>query len=157
MTGITLWFVRKRALAMSLALITLFSILGRLIGGMLGDSIEPRHVWGASLALMCAGVLMCMSAENTLSLYLYVIFVGSGFGCAFVLMPTVIGNFFGPYAFASIVGIISPLFTLFSSASPFIAGLIHDRTGSYDTAFIGASLFCVMGMVAILAVKPTEE
>lgn len=143
--------------AMSLGLITLFSIIGRLIGGVLGDSIEPRYVWGASLALMCAGVLMCMSAENTLSLYLYVIFVGIGFGCAFVLMPTVIGNFFGPYAFASIVGIISPLFTLFSSASPFIAGLIHDRTGSYDTAFIGASLFCVMGMVAILAVKPTEE
>ena len=145
------------AAAMSLGLITLFTFIGKLIGGVLGDRIEPRYVWGASLALMGAGVLIGMNAAGAVSLYLYTILVGTGFGCAFVLMPTVIGNFFGPYAFASIVGIISPLFTLFSSASPFIAGLIYDKIGSYDAAFIGAGLFCLAGMAAILAVKPTEE
>ncbi|MBN2283339.1 MAG: MFS transporter [Deltaproteobacteria bacterium] len=143
--------------ALSLGLITLFSIIGRLAGGLLGDRIEPRYLWAGALLLECAGIFLCMHAEQALSLYLYSVFVGIGFGCAFILMPTIIGNYFGPNAFASIMGVISPLFTLFSSASPFAGGLIYDGTGSYDIAFIGSCLFCVAGFAAILAAGPRHE
>lgn len=143
--------------AVSLGLITLFSIIGRLIGGVLGDHIEPRYMWGIALLVMAGGVLSCMFAKSSVFVYLYTIFVGIGFGASFIMMPTVIGNYFGTHAFASIMGVIAPLFTIFSSSSPFIAGVIRDLTGSYSIAFAGAFLFCIVGAVAIIAVRPHNE
>lgn len=147
----------KSLAAVSLGLITLFSIIGRLIGGVLGDHIEPRYMWCIALLVMAGGVLICMFARSTVHVYLYTIFVGIAFGASFIMMPTVIGNYFGMHAFASIMGILSPLFTIFSSSSPLVAGVIRDLTGSYTIAFVGAFLFCIAGAVAIIAVRPHIE
>jgi MFS family permease len=143
--------------AVSLGLLTLFSIIGRLIGGALGDHIEPRYMWGIALLVMAGGVLSCMFAKSPVFVYLYTIFVGIGFGASFIMMPTVIGNYFGMSAFASIIGVLAPLFTIFSSSFPFVAGVIRDLTGSYSIAFAGAFIFCIVGAVAIIAVRPHSE
>lgn len=143
--------------AMSLGMITLFSIIGRFTGGLLGDYIEPRFIWCGSLIFIFVGVVSCMVAENVIYIYLYSIFVGIGFGSAFILMPTIIGNYFGTAAFASIMGVISPIFTAFSSGSPLVAGLIHDSTGSYRIAFIGSLVFCLIGFISILMAKKDEQ
>ncbi len=140
--------------AVSLGLITLFSIIGRLLGGVLGDHIEPRYMWCSALLVMAGGVLLCMFARSAIHVYLYTIFVGIAFGASFIMMPTVIGNYFGMHAFASILGVLSPLFTIFSSSSPFIGGVIRDLTGNYTIAFVGAIAFCIAGAVAIIAVRP---
>ena len=147
----------KSLATVSLGLIPLFSIIGRLIGGVLGDHVEPRYMWGIALLVMAGGVLSCMFARSPVFVYLYTIFVGIGFGASFIMMPTVIGNYFGTHAFASIMGVLAPLFTIFSSSSPFIAGVIRDLTGSYTIAFVGAFLFCIAGAVAIIAVRPHNE
>jgi len=142
--------------AISLGLITLFSIIGRLVGGVLGDRIEPRYIWAFSVAVLAVGVVSCMYARSPAFVFLYTICVGFGFGAAYVLMPTIIGNYFGAQTFASIMGTLFLLITLFSSASPFVGGVIHDWTGSYTAAFTGALAFAVTSVIAILAVRPPQ-
>ena len=72
-------------------------------------------------------------------------------------MPTVVGNYFGAQTFASIMGIFYLLLTLFSSASPFIGGVIHDMTGNYNAAFLGSLVFALISIIAILTARPPRE
>jgi len=139
--------------SLSLGLLTLFSIVGRLLGGFFGDRVEPRLLGGASLLLLLVGVLACMIAHDTLFMVIYALCMGIGFGCAFVIMPTLIGNYYGAAAFASIVGILAPLYTLFSASSPFVGGIIYDVSGSYQAAFIFVAVFCIAGSCAIFCAR----
>ena len=146
----------KEAAAMSIGVLTLFSIIGRLLGGVLGDKIEPRFIWSVSLLILFAGVLTGMVATTQIHIYLYAILVGVGFGAAFVCMPTLFANYYGPKAFASIMGTLFPLLTIFASASPFVAGWIFDSLGNYRIAFIGASAFCLIGAFTLLIARPAQ-
>ncbi|MGC9325241.1 MAG: MFS transporter [Desulfomonilia bacterium] len=143
--------------SLSLGLLTLFSIVGRLLGGFLGDRIEPRHLGGISLLVLLAGVLACMGAHDVVFMVLYASCVGIGFGCAFVMLPTLIGNYYGPDAFASIVGMLAPLYTLFSASAPFAGGVIYDATGSYHMAFMASSGICALGACAIFLAREPER
>ncbi|MFC1896893.1 MFS transporter, partial [Thermodesulfobacteriota bacterium] len=146
----------KALAAASVGLLTLFSIFGRLAGGVLGDRIEPRFVWSGSLVVLLAGLFAVMGATSTVHIYLYAILVGLGFGAAYVCMVTMIGNYFGATAFASIMGVFSPAIIIVGAVSPFLAGWVFDSLGSYNPAFIGAALLCAAGCVALLAAKPGQ-
>ncbi len=147
----------KGLAALSIGLMMLFSIVGRLIGGVLGDRIEPRFVWSGACLSMLAGVLFLMMASVSAHVYAFAVLMGTGFGVSFVQMPTIIGNYFGPAAFASIVGTIAPLYALISASAPFTGGMIYDATGSYTWAFIGVMVLCAAGMTALLFAHPHRE
>lgn len=147
----------KEVAAMSIGTLTLFSIIGRLLGGALGDKIEPRIIWGVALVVFIFGLVAGMTASSKAAIFAYAILVGAGFGAAFVCMPTVFANYFGPKAFASIMGTIFPLITIFASASPFLAGWIFDSMGSYRTAFIGGIAFCIVGILALIIARPPKN
>lgn len=140
--------------AMSIGTLTLCSIVGRLLGGFLGDRVEPRFIWSGSLLVLLIGLIAVMNASTATHMMVYAICVGIGFGAAFVCMPTVLANYYGPKAFASIMGTIFPILTIFASASPFFAGAVFDATGTYSTAFITGAVFACAGAVALSIAKP---
>jgi hypothetical protein len=80
-----------------------------------------------------------------ISIYAYAVLVGTGFGGAFVSMSTLVGNYFGANAFASIMGFLLPLNTIFGSSTPFFAGLVYDQMGSYTWSFVGVSVLALLG------------
>jgi MFS family permease len=147
----------KETAAMSVGLVMLFSIAGRLIGGVLGDRIEPRFVWSGACISMLAGTACLMTAVSLPCIYAYAVLMGLGFGVSFVMMPTTIGNYFGPAAFASIVGAISPVYALFSATAPLAGGYVYDSTGNYAYAFIAAIALCAAGAAALLFARPKGE
>ncbi len=143
--------------AFSVGLLTLCSIVGRLVGGVLGDRYEPRFVWCASCVLMIAGVVSLMGARSPVHVHLYSVLMGLGFGSSFIQMPTIIANYFGPGAFASIMGTMSPIYAIFSAMAPFAGGVIYDTAGSYTAAFVGVIALGSIGTVALLAAAPPGE
>lgn len=144
----------KPVAAMSIGLLTAFSIIGRLIGGALGDRIEPKIIWSLSMLIMLPGIFIAMVAASPFHIYLYAILVGIGFGASFVSQPTMIGNYYGANNFASVIGLSGLLLTVLISTVPFISGWIFDAAKSYNIAFIGASALCAAGFFALLLAKP---
>ena len=139
----------------SVGVIVMASIVGRLLGGYLGDRVELRFVWAAALLCVVLGVFFLSIATTATTVYLYAIFIGLGFGNAYVCMATVIGNYYGPAAFAPVLGILGVGVNLLGAASPILGGRAYDQLGTYEPAFYGVMIVGLIGFVmALLAVPP---
>ena len=71
------------------------SVVGRFTIAALGDRIEPRILFAVgSLCVLTGGVLFWfVSPESIWIAYLFPLLAGSGFGAAYVCIPTITGNY----------------------------------------------------------------
>lgn len=143
--------------AFSMSLVTVTSIVGRLLGGELCNRMPARYVWAGALTVLLVGVLSLMFASGTVMMVVYAVCTGIGFGCAFVCMPIVYSSYFGAKIYGSLFGTLFPIITIASSASPALAGKLFDMTGSYTSAFIVVIAFNVLGILGILFAKPPRK
>ena len=96
-----------------------------------------------------------MYARGTSFIYLYAILIGMGFGGMIVLMPNLLGGYFGGSHYSRIVGWTTPIITLACAASPVIAGLLYDVTGKYFLSFsLAAALIFASAMMILLSRPP---
>ncbi|MFZ2949895.1 MAG: MFS transporter [Desulfuromonadaceae bacterium] len=143
------------AAAMSLGVLTFSTVIGKVIFGIFGDRFEPRYIWSFAMLSFTAGILLAIKATNTVDIYIYAILIGSGLGASYISMMTMLSNYFGTTAYASIIGIALPVTIVGSSAAPFLSGLLYDHYGSYTTGFYFAAGLCLAGaLLALLAVPP---
>jgi len=142
--------------ALSVGLLVFFSIIGRLLGGGFGDRVEPRVIWFFGLCSVLAGMVVLTKAGSlgSISVYIYTILVGAGFGAAYVCMATIVGNYFGAQSFAPIMGMIFPIIFLAAALGPFLAGSAYDNLGSYHRVFYGLTALAFTGAIIILFAKP---
>lgn len=144
----------KALASFSVGLIVVCSIVGRLLGGWLGDRLEPRFIWSFALALMFFGMLLLMNATNAAMIYFYAATLGIGMGASYVCMITLVGNYFGVNSYAQIMGFLYPAATLLAALSPILAGIVYDRIGSYEIAFYCAMLIALLGTVLMPVATP---
>ncbi|MBE0411246.1 MAG: MFS transporter, partial [Anaerolineales bacterium] len=131
-----------------------FSIIGRVIGGWLGDKVEPRLVMAGLLSFQATSLLVLTTLSGSLPIYFYVVFMGIGYGGMAILPAAVMFNYFGSKKYASIMGVALPVGTLLGAVSPIIAGMIKDLSGTYLPAFgimVGVSVF---GVICALLARP---
>jgi len=137
--------------ATALGLMLGVSILGRLVSGVLGMRIGSRYLAAVFFLCMGLGIVSLMNAKSILFIYLYSVFTGLGFGGMIVLLPNVMGAYFGRTHFSRIVGWTTPVVTLASAISPIFAGFLYDVTGSYFIPFTvtAALLFgcCILSLL----------
>ncbi|MBT3311645.1 MAG: MFS transporter [Desulfobacterales bacterium] len=122
--------------------------------GALADNIEPRWIISASLFIMMVSLIGLWKAPSMG----FLLFVGPCFGFSYgtllVMQPAIIGNYFGAESFAKIYGFMSPIIVSITAFVPFAAGIIADRTGSYDLAFITISVVVFFSFLSALMLKP---
>jgi MFS family permease len=82
---------------------------------------------------------------------------GFCFGSIVPIFPAIIGNYFGPSAFAPITGFLSPVMILIGAPVPVVAGIIYDRFGSYDIAFIYVVAFSFVTALVATALFPPKK
>lgn len=138
--------------------VSAYSIAGliiRLVIAPLADKIEPIRIAGccALLAGISCVIGGMVSEPNMLTLYLYYICIGIGYGGTLVMMPTALANYFGATNFPKIMGTVLPLLSIFSGMVPTIAGVSYDSTGSYSTMFLA----CAIGVISAFSVRFPKE
>lgn len=143
--------------AFSMSLITVTSIVGRLLGGELCNRMPSRIVWASSLGILLLGTICLMNANSIPMMVIYAACTGVGFGCSFVCMPVVYSSYFGAKIYGSLFGTLFPIITICSSVSPTLAGYMYDISGSYTSAFIMVMAVNVIGIIAILLAKPPRK
>jgi nitrate/nitrite transporter NarK len=78
--------------------------------------------------------------------------VGSGLNWALV------GDLFGRKRFATIRGLLSPIYNVFMFSMPITAGWVFDVTGSYEIVlWVGSGLLIAAAMVFLSIKKPERR
>jgi len=143
--------------ATALGLMLGMSVIGRLVCGVLGIKFEGRYLAAFFMGIMGLGILALMYPGGIIFVYLYSVLTGIGFGGMIVLMPNLIGAYFGRSHYSRIVGWTVPVVTLSSAVSPSLAGVLYDRTGEYVIPFAMAAALAFAGMMIAFLTRPPQQ
>lgn len=145
--------------AWALGAVAIIGIPGQIILGALSDRIGREWIWtaGCSGFAVCYAALVAMEqAPSTALLYVMVFAQGFfGYALASMLGPIVAEIFEGPH-YGTIFGTITVALIGGGAAGPWIAGAIHDASGSYRAAFCLIIACCIVSMVAIWIAAPRK-
>src|SRR5215831_16275723 len=145
--------------AWALGIVSAAGIPGQIVLGALSDRVGREWVW----TIGCAGFAICyvvlIALEHSPSPALLLLMVVSqgfmGYALTSVMGPIVAEIFEGPH-FGAIFGAITVALIGGGAAGPWMAGVVHDLTGSYRLAFGMAILCCVTSTAAIWLAAPRK-
>jgi len=143
--------------AKSFSILVVSTLLGKLMLGVFGDRIDPRYLWAIAVAAFGVGLLALIDATTPFKLNLYAICIGAGFGGGLVCMMTVMSNYFGSKAYASVIGITLAVQTTIGALASYVAGDLYERQGSYTMAFIGTAVLCFAGALLLIVIRPPKR
>jgi MFS family permease len=130
--------------AWALGLVSLVAVPGQIALGHLSDRIGREWVWtigNGGFVLSCAALLALPALPIALLLWLMVITQGTlGYGLTSVMGAIPAESFAGRH-YGSIFGTVMVAAILGGAAGPWVAGALHDVTGSYSAAF-WLAIFC---------------
>jgi len=133
------------------AAIPLFSIIGRLSFGWLGDLYAKRYIMALAFCFMGAGMLaFCYVQANWVVLPFLLLFPPS-FGGTMVLRGAILREYFGRASFGKMLGIIMGSASIGGVIGPTLAGWVFDTLGSYQ--FIWLAFAGSMGLAIILVLR----
>jgi MFS family permease len=142
--------------AISIGLLTLVSIVGRLAFGYLGDIFNKRYLFMVSYSMMGCGMLVLMNAKTMGLVWLFLFLFGVGFGGNIPLMPAIRAEYFGRKALGKIQGFMNPVMMIAGATGPILAGHMFDTTGSYRSAFLVIGLLTFLAAVVIFFARPVR-
>ncbi len=143
--------------AKSFSILVVSTLIGKLMLGIFGDRIDPRYLWAIAVGVFGLGMLVLLDATSAVTLNIYAVCIGFGFGGGIVCMMTVLSNYFGSKAYASIIGITLAVQTTVGALASFIAGDLYERQGNYAMAFTGTAILCFAGTLVLLLTKPPRR
>jgi MFS family permease len=128
------------------------SVIGRMSFGVLADRFTKKWIISAALLLHVLAALCLLRVHSFGALPGFVLLFGMGIGGGAVLVPLLVGEYFGLRAFGKVLGVITISATLGAAIGPVVTGRIFDVTGSYQSAFVlhivsftaGAAVFCFL-------------
>jgi MFS family permease len=145
--------------AWALGLVAAVAVPGQIMLGALSDRVGREIVW----TVACAGFAICYAALLALAgtrsqglLYLMILSQGVlGYALTAIMGPIAAEIFEGPH-FGAIFGIMSLALIGGGAAGPLAAGVLHDATGSYYSAFAISILLCIISAAAIWMAAPRK-
>lgn len=138
----------------SFSVLVAATLIGKLMLGVFGDHVDPRYLWALAVGIFGIGMLVLLEATTPFRLYVFAVCIGMGFGGALVCMMTVMSNYFGSKAYASVIGITLAVQTTAGALGSFVAGDLYERLGSYTSAFLGTAVLCFAGTLLLIVIRP---
>ncbi|MBI5115845.1 MFS transporter [Candidatus Poribacteria bacterium] len=137
-----------------------FSVVGRVVFGLLADRWNPRNLMaltnmfhGVAAAILLVFFLR-MGIHSAASLLPFPLIYGLSMGGTSVLLPVLASRCFGLRNFSKLLGLLMSGFALGVVGGPLTAGRIFDTTGNYRLAFLIFAIVFVASGLAVLFVQP---
>ena len=128
------------------------STVGRFLGGPLCDKISADYT--ALMAIVITGISLAalVAAQSSLIIYASVFCFGLSEGTTVTSRPLLIFQHYGAAGVGKLYGGATAMMTTGAFVGPIISGYIHDKTGSYQLAFlIALFLVCICsGFIVLL-------
>jgi len=127
----------------------------RPIAGVLGDRLGRKRLFAASFALQSVGMVIfaLLSSDRVWLLPFYYLTFAFGQAAWVVLQQAVVADYFGPRRFGTISGLVNAVQMPVGVASPVVAGLVFDRTGTYVPIFLAYSVGSLIAAAAIMLIR----
>jgi sugar phosphate permease len=141
--------------AMVIMLLTVFQIVGVLIGWAIGDRFEKRLIAAACMLMHMFGLLALTYATGLSWVIAFAAFHGLGWGLRGPLMHAMRADYFGRSAIGMILGLSFMIIVIGQVGGPMIAGVLADATGNYRIGFTVLALLAGVGsLFFVLAKRP---
>jgi MFS family permease len=136
----------------ALSLLTIGTLVGRWLGGLLMDYINARVAFVLGLLVYFLGSYLAIVARpgGLWVAYLAALLNGAAYGWAFTCCGTMTAHYYGPTAFPKLYGTMTLLVSFCASPAGAVGGWIFDTYKSYTPAFELNALLAAIGIVAIL-------
>jgi MFS family permease len=138
-----------------LALVGVFDLVGTIGSGWLTDRFDPRILLGAYYGLRGVSLALLVSvfgADLNASILAFVIFYGLDWVATVPPTLALTREAFGAAA-PVVFGWIFASHQLGAAAAALVAGLARDALGSYDAAWYGGAVLCLVGAALSLAIR----
>jgi len=129
-------------------------LVAHMLTGILGDRIDPKYLWVVAILCQASGIGLFAHASNPWLLYVSITCLGIGGSSCMVCMVTMLGNWFGPAAYASVFGLASAVQSTLGALAPVIAGYWYDHTGSFAAVFHVNAIACAAGALILFFLRP---
>lgn len=134
------------ALAASiLALMTAVSMVGQLLGGVVGDMVDKRLLTTVGMLGHALAMALMVGAASPAAVMVAAVIHGLAWGLRGPLMGALRADYFGRESFAAVMGLSSMIVTIGSVGGPLLVGIVADRTGSYEPAFVALAVLAGVG------------
>jgi OFA family oxalate/formate antiporter-like MFS transporter len=133
--------------------IPLFSIIGRLALGWLGDVFEKRYVMALAFGLMSVGMLIFCYVQIEWIILLFLLLFPPSFGGTMVLRGSILREYFGRDSLGKMLGIVMGSASIGGIIGPTLAGWVFDVWGSYRFIWIAFSAFTAITIIMVLKIK----
>jgi MFS family permease len=138
-------------------LMTLFQVIGMLVGGAIGDKVDKRFLAAICMFMHMVGMLLVAFATNLAMVVGFAILHGLAWGARGPMMQAIRADYFGRTYFGAIMGVSTTIILFGQVGGPVLAGLLADKTGNYE---VGFSLMAVLSGLGsgffIFAKRPTH-
>lgn len=136
------------------------STASRVLGGIFGEKVDPRHVLIGTQAMMAVGLAVLSIAGGSLLLQLlYAVGTGFGFGGTVLAVTMLLMNYYGRKNYLELFSLTCMIGAV-SALGPFIGGLIRDNFGSFAPTFqlfAGVSVVVCLGAVVMRPPRHRSE
>lgn len=132
-------------------------VIGKLGFGTLIDRYDQRRVILFCFSLQAVGVSLLFLRMSPIVLALFVVLYGYAMGGNATLQATVVGEVFGRGHYGAIAGRMSPVIVSLQALGVPLVGWIHDRTGSYQPAFLLILLSTLLAAARVCGLHPSRR
>jgi len=133
--------------------IPLFSIIGRLGFGWLGDIFDKRYVMAGAYALGGLGLLAFSYIQMPGLIFPFLILFPLSWG-ANVLRGSIVREYFGIASFGRLLGIMAGITAVGKIIGPSLAGWTYDTFGSYHLIWLVFAGISIIPIILMLTLKP---
>ena len=143
--------------AMVLGVLPLFSVIGRLIGGLIVDRMSG-HTFSLIVMLLQAVSLFVLAFSNgAFGLILGLALLGITVGNLLMLQPLLIAEVWGLRHYSRIYATSNLLTMLGIAAGPVLMGYLLSETGNYTASFVMAGISSLIAIVVFFFWGPRAE
>lgn len=139
--------------ALYYTLVLAFQVGGILLGWVLGDKYDKRHIAGCCMFAHMLGLLLLAYATGPLMLVMFAALHGTAWGLRGPFMAAMRADYFGRKEIGMILGLSGMVVVLGQVGGPMLAGVLADTFGNYRAAFTVLALMAGSGSVFFLVLK----
>ena len=136
-----------------LAWYALFGLAGLLLAGPAADLIGTRIPIAATFVIRVVLFLFILKYKTMVSLYVFALLFGFTYLASAPLVPILMGRLYGFAHLGVLNGFSNTLHFLGGGFGGYMGGLIYDRSGSYELAFIISFFLAVVATVCMMLIR----
>ena len=140
-----------------MAVIGIFSIIGRLVMGAVSDRLGGKRTLVICLVLQALAMFWLLKATDIWMLYLFAAVFGFAYGGCVPQLPVIAGEIFELKSIGAIVGVQMLGIAIGGAIGPVLGGKVWDVTGSYYLAFMVGGMCTIIALILLAFIRAPRK